>query len=181
MKIVKKTMAFTLTELMIVVTLIMIVFWAWSQLDFNSIWAKEKLEIFNTKILSHYEEIRNNALLGKWIGSTLEIPDWWKITYSDSGSGNIATQYLIGSTWTNYSAITPLVPEKHSINTVQCLDLQWWNIVSWDAEIIFNGNQLTLSGSCNPTTHAKIQFETEHLDHTFNFEINTLNWIMEIQ
>jgi len=182
MKLFKKTQWFTLIELLITIAIITILFWAANQLNFNRIGNNERIQIFNTKILSHYETIRNNALLWKWVNTDLFTPDSWKILYNSSGSWSITTQYLSGATWVNYTTINPTIPGNHSITDIHCLNLAWTNAEnSWNiAEIIFSGNDITLWWKC--TNQARnITFQTNFvwLNNTFN--INILNGTMDIK
>lgn len=181
MKLFKKTQWFTLIELLITIAIITILFWAANQLDFNRIGNNERIQIFNTKILSHYETIRNNALLWKWIDTTIEVPDKWKIEYSITGSWVINSQYSTGS-WIDFNEYTPNIPEKYSIENIACFDLDG-NVAdnNWpQAEIIFDWNDISLNGTC--LTSARIlQFETHFLGHVQTFRINVLNGTMDIK
>ncbi len=181
MKLAQNIFWFTLVELLVVITIVMLLFGAGTQLDFNRIWNSERIEIFNTKILNHYETIRNNALLGKWIDTTIEVPDKWKIQYSITGSWVINSQYSTGS-WIDFNEYTPNIPEKHSIKNIACFDLNG-NVAdnNWpQAEIIFDWNDISLDGTC--LTSARIlQFETHFLGHVQTFRINVLNGTMDIK
>lgn len=159
----------------------MLLFSAGTQLDFSRIWNSQRIEIFNTKILNHYETVRNNALLGKWIDTTIDVPDSWKIQYSTDWIWSINSQYSTGS-WIDFNEFTPSIPEKHSIENIACFDLNnndadnTWT----QAEIIFDWNDITLGWKC--TSAARIlQFETHFLDHVQTFRINVLNGTMDIK
>lgn len=162
----------------------MLLFAAGTQLDFSRIWNSQRIEIFNTKILNHYETVRNNALLGKWIDTTIDVPDSWKIQYSTTSGWNINSQYTLdnGINWVNFNELTPNIPEKHSIENIACFDLNNYDADNtWtQAEIIFDWNDITLGWKC--TSAARIlQFETHFLDHVQTFRINVLNGTMDIK
>lgn len=184
MKILKKKSGFTLIELLVVISVILLLFLAGNQLDFNRMWSQERIEIFNTKILSHYETIRNNALLGKWIDTDIDVPDKWKIRYSSASNGSVLSQYSInnGSSWVNYDEITPLVPDRHSIQNLNCYDLNGNTAQSsgTSAEIIFDGNDITLGWKCS-TAARVLEFETQFLDITYDVSINVLNGTMDMK
>ncbi len=181
MKFTQNIFWFTLVELLVVITIVMLLFGAGTQLDFNRIWNSEKIEIFNTKILNHYETIRNNALLGKWIDTSVEVPDSWKIQYSTIAGWSINSQYSTGS-WIDFNEFTPNIPEKHSIENIECFDLNQNNADNnWtQAEIIFDWNDITLAGTCLPSARI-LQFETHFLEHVQTFRINVLNGTMDIK
>lgn len=184
MKLTQNLFWFTLVELLVVITVVMLLFTAGSQLDFNRIWNSQRIEIFNAKILSHYETIRNNALLGKWIATTIDVPDSWKIQYSTAGSWTINSQYTLdnGTSWEIFNEFTPNIPEKHSIENIECFALDGSNAQDSNntAEIIFNWNNITLGWRCTDSARI-LQFETHFLDHVQTFRINVLNGTMDIK
>lgn len=184
MKILKKNSGFTLIEILVVISVIIILFLAGSQLDFNRMWSQERIEIFNTKILSHYETIRNNALLGKWIDLAIDVPDKWKIRYSSVWDGGVASQYSIndGTSWVNYDEITPMIPDRHSITNLNCYDLNGNTAQNsgTNAEIIFDGNDITLWWKCSASARV-LQFETNFLDITYQISVNMLNGTMDMK
>lgn len=184
MKILKKISWFTLIELLVVIWVAILLFLVGSQLDFNRIWNKEKVEIFNTKVLSHFETIRNNALLWKAVGTSIEVPDKWKIIYSSAWNGSIVTQYTTnnGTNWETYNEPSPAIPEKHSLKNLKCVNLEWIDAHTTEnsVEIIFDGNDITLWWICNNVARI-VTFESHFLDVVNKVEINVLNGNMDIQ
>lgn len=96
--------AFTLVEIMVVVAVItLIIIWG-SQLDFSRLSQKQKWDIESVKIISIFEEARNNALLWKstlsW--STLINPKWWEIRVDEAtSSGTISWNYSLNWIFTD--------------------------------------------------------------------------------
>lgn len=173
--------AFTLVELLVVIAIIAILFGAWSQLKLNNIWDSNKLTIFNNKIITQFETIRNNSLLGKWINSSIWVPDAWKITYSTTASWIITPSYLSG-TWIDYTIDILETEDHYEISDINCLDITQTPINTniTGAELIISWNTFTLTWAC--TWSSKIlEFTTQFRTDTEKIQINTLNWLIEVQ
>lgn len=176
-----KQKAFTLIELLVIIGIIWILVWAWSQINLNSIWDDNRLTIFNNKIISHYETIRNNALLWKWIDSAVWVPDSWKITYSTNSSWTITPAYSSGGSWITYTGGIITSEEFHEIRNIDCLNLSKTSIWIWTtAEIIINGNDFSLSWDCGWSSRI-LKFTTKFKNDTTDIHINTINWLIEVQ
>ena len=171
--------AFTLIELLVVITIIIIMVTLWSRMSLSNIGTKEKMLIFNNKIISHYETIRNNALLWKWIDSDIWVPEAWRINYSEN---NITVDYLIWSIWTRKTDATITPEEKFSIKNISCYKIDNTSDREWNASVIINWGNVTLSWSCDPAQQDRVlKFDTNFLSHTWSFTINSLNWLIDLK
>jgi prepilin-type N-terminal cleavage/methylation domain-containing protein len=173
--------AFTLVELMVVVVLIGLLTWIWSQLNINTIWDSNKLTIFNNKIITNFETIRNNTLLGKWTDSNVGVPDSWRISYNSSWNWTVTTNYL-NWTWLPYTLSTITAPEFHSISQINCLDI-WGTIINSNianGSVIINWNNFSLSGGCSSNSRI-LEITTWFKNDTNKIHINALNWLIEVQ
>ena len=173
---------FTLIELMVIIAIIWILVSAWTQIDLNKITDDNKLIIFNNQIISQFELIRNNTLLWRWIDIDVWVPDSWKLTYSSIWSWTITPSYLSWWTWAAYSWSILQAPELHSISQINCLDISWTPINSGvtNADMIIKWNKFTLSWSCTANS-GLLEFTTKFRNDTAVIEINTLNWLIEVQ
>lgn len=174
--------AFTLIELLVVIWIIWIIFIAWSQVNLNNITDSNKLLIFNNKIISQFELIRNNTLLWKWININVSVPERWKISYSSSDNWAIKPSYLSWSIWIEYLENNLDIQEFHSIKQINCLNINWWIINSnvSNAEIIIEWNEFIISWAC--WVNSKIlEIETQFRNDTEIIQINSLNGLIEIQ
>ena len=172
--------AFTLIELMVIIVIIWILIVGWSQINLNTITDKNKIEIFTNSIISQFETIRNDTLLWKWVDSNVWVPDAWKITFDTSWTGTIKPSYLSGS-WINYPSKNIIPDDFYSISDINCLDISK-NFVSSGSitEVHIQWNNFTLSGDC--TSAEKIlEFTTNFRNESKVVQINTLNWLIEVQ
>lgn len=173
--------AFTLVELMVVVVLIGLLTWIWSQLNINTIWDSNKLTIFNNKLITNFETIRNNTLLWKWTDTNVWVPDAWKIDYNSSWSWTVTTSYL-SWTWVSYALSAITAPEFHSISQINCLDI-WGTVINSNVStwsVIITWNEFSLSGSCSSNTRI-LEITTWFRNDINQIHINTLNWLIEVQ
>lgn len=183
-----KNNAFTLIELMVVISIIAILILGSNFLSFNNISNKEKL---NTKIIqinSQIETIRNNALLWKWIWTNLIVPKKYKIDFSTNGSGQILYSYLSWATYQKYNLFDKKIDfsnQFESISEINCLKLDWWtwsnsplqNTETWT--IFIEGANMTLSWNCDTNTKI-LDLTIKRKQDTKKIQINTLNWLIEI-
>jgi prepilin-type N-terminal cleavage/methylation domain-containing protein len=170
---------FTLIELLLVMFIIGIwILWA-SNLNFNSLNEKQKIDIFSNKIIVAFEEIRNNALLWKWIGTSLDIPEKWKIEISSSWTWGISTHYNNGS-WITYENID--IETNYQVEDVTCssIDNSFTWSTSWIWIIEIERDNLTLTWACDNINYKKMRV-TLSLNNEFRktLEINTVNWLIE--
>ena len=177
--------AFTLIELLIVISIIAIIIWGINFLNFNKHWNKYKLETKAIKIVSQIEEIRNNALLWKWIWTDLFVPEKYKIDFSTSWSWIISTQYL-SWTYLDYNLFNKRIEflnDFSSISEVKCLKLDkslWNSLTNTQTWTIFiKWANMSLSWSCDSTTKI-LELNIKRKSDTKKIQINTLNWLIEI-
>ena len=71
--------AFTMIELLVIITIIAIMFFASNNLIFTKTQDSKKLEIFVNKIVSIFDTAKNYSLTWKWIWTNLETPNYWKL------------------------------------------------------------------------------------------------------
>lgn len=173
--------AFTLMEVLTVISILSIIaLWA-SRLDFNRLSQTQKIQIELGKIISTFEEVRNNSLIGRWVGSQLITPSQWQITIENTNSsGSITAEYLSGTSLEPYTSWES--PFPFSISDMKCSNLdtssqvftssgvlvfEWWNIsLEW----------------CSSIDKAKIlEFTYWVGSNTKRLYINTLSWIVQQQ
>lgn len=173
---------FTLVELVVIIAIIWILVWAWSQVNFNKIGDANKQIIFNNLIISQFETIRNNTLLWKWIDTNIWVADSWKLAYSTTNSWEIIPSYSSGWVWTVYSWSILKAPDTYSITDINCLNISWTIIDAWvtTAEVHIQWNDFTLSWACSGTTRI-LELSTMLKGKSNQIQINTLNWLIEVQ
>ncbi|QFR38954.1 prepilin-type N-terminal cleavage/methylation domain-containing protein [Candidatus Gracilibacteria bacterium 28_42_T64] len=183
MNLKKSLSAFTLAEILVVISIIAILSLGINSINFNRISKKQDLEVFTNKVTYSFENVRNDALLGKGIGTDLNVPEKWKIDFSNVGSGQIVTSYFSGS-WFIYTGST-LVPQKNfNISEINCLRLDNTVdtlITNGIGTIEFIGSNLSLTGACTDTTSKKLEIVTDYGSGTFEktIHINMINGLVE--
>ncbi|NVP17631.1 prepilin-type N-terminal cleavage/methylation domain-containing protein [Candidatus Gracilibacteria bacterium] len=176
----KKNKAFTIVELLVAISIISIIALGANNISFKSISDKQSLEIFNNKIISEIERIRNNSLIGKGIGVNLDVPKTWRIDFSTSGSGVINTNYRLtdSSPWVLENSI-PM--EKFSINGVSCVDVNGTEHPlnnTQTGSIIFEGGKYRLSGTCL-TTQGSLKINSFNRGYDYNIEFDVVSGIIK--
>ena len=181
--------AFTLIELMVVIAIIAILILGSNFLSFNKVSNKQKLETNVIRINSHFEEIRNNALLWKWIWTNLFVPEEYKIEFSTTWSWIIKNTYLSWWIYYDYNLFEKNInfsDRFDSISEIKCFKLNTltaentfnsWSTNTWT--IFIKWANMTLSWSCNATTKI-LEVTIKRKNDTKKIQINTLNWLIEI-
>ncbi len=173
--------AFTLIELMVWITVIGIMaFWI-SQFNFSRLSQKQKIDIELIKIVNIFEEIRNNALVWKWVGVNLDTPSSWRLQISTSWSWQIRSAYNI-SWWNTYWASWD-TPFPFWITQIQCgnLDYSSTGALNGTWTFTFINNTIDFSGTnCNNAAYKRI-YITYWLGNLLKtIAINTLSGVIEV-
>jgi prepilin-type N-terminal cleavage/methylation domain-containing protein len=173
--------AFTLIELLVVITLIVIITVWWMNLNFNTLNDSQNLNIFANKIITNFEEVRNNALLWKGVGTNLDIPKEWRIDFIRSWNGNIEVYYRT-DIWNFYNKI-PFSKDMKLIS-VECMNadesIKTNVISSWS--ILVENNSLHLWWECNDERYIKILLRISYKNTNEKFlEINRVNGLVQIK
>jgi len=182
--------AFTLIELMVVIAIVAMLILGSNFLSFNKVSNKQKLETKIIRINSHFEEIRNNALLWKWIWTNLFVPKKYKIEFSTTWSWVIKNTYLSWSNYIDYNLFNKKIDFSdrfESISQINCYKLDdlnnpentfnSWSIWTWT--IILEWLNMTLTWWCD-NNEKILEVEIKRKNDTKKIQINTLNWLIEI-
>lgn len=171
-----KKNAFTLAELLVWITIIWILALMVSNINYNRLSDKQKLEIFVNSVKTNFETIRNNSLEWKWIWNNLLVPNKRSIKVSKISNWTIV--FLNDSSIYNKLTFDNWIV----INKIRCLKLDKTqdsilnSTSTWIIE--FKWANLSLTWACSIQT-SKI-LEVEFRNKSFNtktIEINTLNWL----
>ena len=172
---------FTLIELLVVMAILWI-FALWTtNIDWGSLSDKQRMIIFNNKLVSNIETARNNSLIWRWIWPSLVVPKKWKIDFSLSWSWSMTVSYDSDwtNTWTPYTSLS-VIPEKfYSIKSLEYSNLDWtstWN-VSWTWIVVIEWSNLSLSNVSSQ--YKKLKVILSYKDHEGTFSINVVNGLIE--
>ncbi|MBB1564907.1 hypothetical protein HG430_002600 [Candidatus Gracilibacteria bacterium] len=156
--------AFTIIELVVVITLIIIIVFGLNSLNFGKLSDLQKSDIFSNKIIGELENVRNDALVGKGILDSTEkftsIQKWKVEIDKNTGTITIKATPLNG---TERELRKVIKSDKENIHKLSCVggeeDLQ-------KLEINFTGDKIDFS-NC---TKSQIKIVTE-----FNGDKNTIS------
>jgi prepilin-type N-terminal cleavage/methylation domain-containing protein len=168
--------AFTLGELLVVMTIIGILAVWISNTNFSRLSQKQQVSIEAVKIINLIETARDSALIWRWVGVNLLTPESWSIEIDNSASsGSLVSRYLSGSL--SYTGSTWASPLPFSISNLECRSLNdSLNTASWSFIIRFTWSQWEVT-NCNDK---KINFDYGIGTLTQNITINTLSGVIEI-
>ena len=179
----KSLYAFTLVEIVVVVSLLAFLVIFWANLNFSRLTQKQETSIETQKIKSIFDEVRNAAYFGRAVGANNNIiPTSWRIQISRSASGTLQSSYLSGSTWISYgknwSAKTP-----YEIRSIGCKNLTgtltWAVTGNNTGTLLLTGSQLSFSGVWCTNQNLKIfTLELKNRDYSEFLELNTVTWVL---
>lgn len=172
--------AFTVMELLVVITvLIIIVIWA-TNVNFNTSTNNQRLEIFTNRIISEIETVRTDDLVWRaeleW--SDLMIPENWKIEFSTTNSWEMITT-VTNNTWVENNVRSLNIEEWYSINEIWCTHPTSWNYNETDnATIIFEKWEYSLEWTGCQWWHNLITIKTffNWIENEISFD--TINWLI---
>lgn len=177
-----KKWGFTLIEILTVIAIISIISIWVSNINFNRLSEKQELDIFLNKIINNYEDIRNNSLLWKWIWNSLEVPEKWKIDFSNTWDWKIISYYYSWWLWDWIEYKDNKFEEYYKINKIECSKLDWEDTYylsneTWTIEIEWSN--ITLTWACNDKKYKIFNLTMDYKGFQESFEINVLNWIVD--
>jgi len=169
---------FTLIELLVGISIITILVLWWSNIAYRNISDKQKLEIFNNRIIWEIEEVRNNSMIWKWIWTNLTVPPEWKIEFSRNSWWKIITSYS-WATWTEYKNIE--MDNFINISSISCKNISWTtqNLTATQTwTIIFKWWKYSLWWNC-PSTYSNITIQTYSKWFYNNVAFDTISWLIK--
>jgi Tfp pilus assembly protein FimT len=183
MKKLKSKIAFTLVELVVIITIIAILAIWVSRINFNAISNKQALESFVGSISNQIETVRTNALVWKWVGTNLIVPTSWKMEFSKD-NWTITTSYFSADSWIIDGEIKKTWYEIKDISCTQPDGTSTSNYNKWF--IFFEKDKYSLNNWTNWCSwfDNKDYFSRIAIQISFNWasetlEFNTLNWLIK--
>lgn len=174
----KGLQGFTLVELLVVITILWIIGYWVTTINFNRITDKQKAAIFSNKITSSIEWVRNMILIGKSVDSTWFVPQEWSINLPiNTPNSQITPQYLdSSSSLVNYQQLLYTLKQWEIIRSIQCKTIDGTSSTrsSWILTITFSKNTTTFN--CNSPderiVEILIEFQSKPLTIVFNWISN---------
>lgn len=170
--------AFTIIELLVTIALISIILLGAAQFNFSRLSQGEKLNIETIKTISLIEEVRNNALIGKWVWVDLDTPESWTIDISQTSSGSVHSYYTLENTNTGqYLSWNTVFP--FSITDMQCLRHNGtFENINTDISLIFSWDSSQLVW-CSDDTFKKLTFNYWTWNFSTNITFNSVTGVIE--
>lgn len=169
--------AFTLTEIIVWISIISIITLWVTQVDFNRLSQRQKISIESTKIINTIEAIRDFALSGKWVGNPLVTPSSWTLDISTNGSGTLLASYNTGSI-VAFPQYDWKSDTKIYIKSIVCEKLNGVNApLSGTGTLTFTGENISLTG-CPDIYYKKLILELESPPFSEKIEINSINGVV---
>lgn len=174
--------AFTLIEILVVITIIRILVIWLSKIDLSKWQEYQKSLAFSQKIQNILETTRNNSLVWRGIWTSLIVPNSWKIEISK----NWWNIWWIGSINVFYNTWWAPIPNEslkrekyYEISKIECFDISWNSVweISWSGTIYMTGSDI--STNC-PNNWKIIKIYTNYkkaFQNIINF--NSVSWVIE--
>jgi len=176
----KKISAFTLIELLTVISIIWIITLWVSRIYLNSTNDRQNLNVFIVKFSSILDTVKNFSLVWKWIWPDLVTPlsyivsvsTWWYIT----------TYYNTWFTDEVYDPLTiPSLDSNYKINSITCRNIaNTTTLVSQknNIDIIYKWSIITLSWCTNSTTQRIVDFNLMYKGYFKTLRFNSVSWVL---
>lgn len=177
----KVNKAFTLIEILVVISMIMILLVWLSKIDLSKWQNQQKSLSFSNKIKIPLETTITNALIWKWVGSDLMVPKSWKIEIWKYATAMWWTWVLniYYQTWRIYQLNEAISSDKYyDISKIECLDISWtplYNIAYWT--ILVKWSNIEMWSECWEWKSLRIitQYKNEFPNVIY---LNTINWVV---
>jgi len=171
----KQVYAFTLTELLVWIGILAIL-WVWiSQLNINRLSGKQQLEIEIIKIVNIIESARNNALIWRGVWVSLDTPDNWYTTIS--GTWGVIWWWNL---WVNSEVFSQWNPKfPFEITNLRCQRIDGLDDLSSNSEILINytGSEIDITW-CSDNSYKKVVFDFTFRDASEQISINAITWVV---
>lgn len=178
----KKCNWFTLTELLAVIAIITILATWLSTINFKNISNKQNADIFVNKIISRIETIKNNALVGKWIGTSLQTPYSWEIDIPHwTGNLSVYTLASSGATRQAYDELSYKLKPQEKIEAINCITFTGTTLpITSTGTIIFQNQNISFTPLCGNDSYKILELTTsfQWVENIINF--NSINGLINI-
>lgn len=172
----QKNWAFTLAEIVIAVAIVSIISIWVANINFSRLSVKEKVAIETNKVKSIIETARNNALIGRWVGTNLETPEYWELEF-DANNNTIKSSYFTGSlqTFENHQ-----IPNTQEIAELRCYNIDRSNSATWTImKLEVKWPKMEIKNGCSPTNGQIIELDIASATEQETITINALSGIIE--
>lgn len=171
---------FSLIELLVVIAIIGIIVVGSSRIDFNPQIDKQNFDMFTNNVFTSIEGVRNNALLGKWVGSgsIFTHPEKWIIKLSSIWTGSVQAEYQSGSNiYPLWDFRVDFLNQNAKISELRCESIDGYTSTGSVIDIELSGKTMSLSGCSSEQKILKIK--TEYKNFHKIIQVNSITWLIE--
>lgn len=177
-KVMKKSIqAFTLVEILFVITIIGVLALGISRVNFSRISQVELLNTESIKLLTSIEEMRNNALVWRAVSDWVVIPDFWSIAFTNE---NTYTRWYDTEVINQTEMRTPFIVQSISCSNIDFT--QTWlvsDITNTDIRFYSWGETIITSCPSSIANPAILDIEIWFWDILKTIRINTITNVIE--
>ena len=172
-KLLDKPKAFTLIEILVVITILSIIAFATGNFNFERLWNSENSKILQNKVINQIESARNKALLGKWVDNswTLVNPESWSVILTSTSTtttpptqGKIEVEYKISWILTSNNYYT----YNFQTTPLEEIKIKCWGNTKNSEIITFTGNEIKATHCEN--NPIEITTSYQNIENTFKFD-----------
>lgn len=138
--------AFSLMEILVVMVILWIALIGISRLNFTRLTKEQFIEIETEKIKNIISEVQANAFLGKSVTSNNDVPQSWRITFTN---WSLVTNYTLnGTTWIQDSHYNWSSTKDITIQSLTCMDVNYTNTgamnspqqikIDWNSQVLLS-------------------------------------------
>lgn len=173
---------FSLSELLTVIAIVWIIFFAVSKITFKPQIDNQNAHLLVNTIYWEIETVRNNALLWKGVlsGSTLINPSKWVIKADTIWSGHIMSYYSTGWTFTQYGWFGNFIIPNSQVQELKCINISNSTLFHTGTQIDIEmvGSTMTFSW-CNAPNNGILDIKLRHASTFKIIRINTVTGLMQ--
>lgn len=183
----KSYQAFTLLELLVGMTIVFILFFGASRVNFNPQIDKQNADAFSNNIKTSIETIRNYALSGKWVspsgGGGLIHPSSWSISIQSvnlpsSPSWNIQASYINGWSFDFKELNVDFINQFWKIQSLACRSISGGTPSSLtNVTITFTGSEVGISW-CGPSQKI-LDIRANYKNFNYIITLNAITGVVE--
>jgi hypothetical protein len=174
----KNNKAFTLLELLIIITITWIIALWINNMSIGRIADAQKIWIFQNKIRSNIETAINYSLIWKAIDSNMAVPKFWKININSDNNWSWTWSVNVSFwSWTyqSYKWLTIISPNYYSISNIKCRDIKNTSSTNISDNIDLFIENWNVSIPWCPADKKVLEFEMKYKNFKKIISINSVN------
>lgn len=173
---------FSLSELLTVIAIVWILFFAVSKITFKPQIDNQNAHLLVNTIYGNIETVRNNSLLWKWVlsGSTLIHPSKWVIKLDTFWSGHILGYYSTNWWLNQYGGFWNFIIPNSQVQELKCININNSTLFHTGTQIDIEmiGSTIAFSG-CSAPNNGILDIKLRHSNTFKIIRMNTVTGLMQ--